>query len=123
MTVRLYSANKNEYKESNIGFSWTTLIFGFLVPLLRGDEKWAIIQFVLAIITHGLSWFVMPIFYNEWYIKDLIKKGYLPADDKNARLLVQNFLITAETLAFLSREEVENTDEVEQTAHVAGVEQ
>lgn len=58
------------------GFSWTTLFFGFLVPLLRGDTKWALIMFILGICTCGLSWIVMPFIYNKKYIKGLQEKGF-----------------------------------------------
>lgn len=32
-----------------IGFSWPTLFFGFFVPLIRGDFRWAAMMFVVAI--------------------------------------------------------------------------
>ncbi len=65
-----------EIKEAPIGFSWTMLFFGSLVPLYRGDYKWAIITFLAALITYGFSWFVFPFFYNKLYLKDLVKQGY-----------------------------------------------
>ena len=37
-------------KEVKCGFSWTVFFFGFLVPLIRGDLKWAGIMFVLALV-------------------------------------------------------------------------
>jgi hypothetical protein len=63
-------------KEVKKGFSWTMLFFGVFVPLIRGDIKWFVISFVLAFLTFGLSWLLLPFFYNDLYIKDLIEKGW-----------------------------------------------
>ncbi len=56
--------NVGVVKECKVGFSWTTLFFGLFVPLLRGDFKWSAIMFILACLTFGLSWLVMPFIYN-----------------------------------------------------------
>lgn len=81
MKVTLKHHISGQLKTVKVGFSWTTLFFGLFVPLLRGDFKWAAIMFVLAIITFGISWFVMPFIYNKKYVQDLLNKGYVPADD------------------------------------------
>lgn len=65
-----------EQKQVKKGFSWTMLFFGVFVPLLRGDWKWFLITFAVALLTSGASWFVFPFFYNKLYIDDLLKKGY-----------------------------------------------
>ena len=65
-----------EQKQVKKGFSWTMLFFGVFVPLLRGDWKWFLITFAIALLTSGASWFVFPFFYNRLYIDDLLKKGY-----------------------------------------------
>jgi len=65
-----------QIKEAPVGFSWTVLFFGFFPPLFRGDWKWAIIMFLLAMLTFGLSGFVFMFIYNKFYIKDLIGSGF-----------------------------------------------
>ncbi|CAM4119183.1 hypothetical protein [Lederbergia lenta] len=77
-------------KDVKIGFSWTTFFFGFFPALFRGDLKWAAIMFVssvaIGLITFGFGgWIPGIIFsfiYNNIYIKDLLEKGYRPADEQ-----------------------------------------
>lgn len=66
------------------GFCWTTVFFGALVPLFRGDLKWALIMFVVhalvAVVTFGIgllvTYLVFGFIYNGRYISDLQAKGY-----------------------------------------------
>lgn len=90
-------------KEVKVGFSWTTFFFGFIVPLVRGDVKWALIMFVLGVIasvpTMGIGGLVCDIIfaviYNKIYIKDLLMKGYQPANEDAKNILAQNAIISA----------------------------
>lgn len=79
--------DKGMTKKTKVGFSWTTLFFGFFTALFRNDRKWAIIMFLLAMFSFGLSWLVFPFIYNKIYIKRLLKKGYYPADDETKSIL------------------------------------
>ena len=74
-------------KQVKLGFSWTMLFFGIFVPLLRGDWKWFVFSFLLACITFGISWVVLPFIYNKIYIKGLLEKGWLPADEMSVNAL------------------------------------
>ena len=38
----------------HVGFSWTTLFLGPLVPLFRGDWKWALIMYLVSQIAMSL---------------------------------------------------------------------
>lgn len=44
--------------------------------MFRGDWKWAIIIFLLALITVGLSNLVFMFIYNKLYIKELVGSGF-----------------------------------------------
>lgn len=68
--------NTGHIKEAPVGFSWTVFFFGFFPPMFRGDWKWAIIMFLLALITVGLSNLVFMFIYNKLYIKDLVGAGF-----------------------------------------------
>ncbi len=82
-------------KQVKVGFSWTTFFFGFLVPLIRGDIKWAVILLLVSgaigVFTLGIGAFVVDIIfsfkYNFIYIKDLVEKGYKPIDENGQQVL------------------------------------
>ncbi|MCD1147489.1 hypothetical protein LQU94_05115 [Peptoniphilus sp. KCTC 25270] len=73
-------------KEVKIGFSWTTLFFGFLVPLFRGDFLWMFIMIlaesILGYITFGFGISIVNLFfgfmYNKIYIRKLLDQGFIP---------------------------------------------
>lgn len=95
MQARLVNASGG-LKTVKVGFSWTTFFFGFFPALFRGDLKWATIMFITALVfgifTFGLgAWIPGIIFsfiYNKMYIKELLEKGYRPADE-NAQTALQ----------------------------------
>ena len=74
--VTFNNKTTGQIREAPVGFSWTNLFFGFLVPLFRGDWKWSIIQCIIACFTGGLSILIFPFIYNNLYIQDLIKDGF-----------------------------------------------
>jgi hypothetical protein len=93
MKIHLQHSQTGIVKTAKYGFSWTTLFFGFFPALLRGDLKWASIMFIIALITIGFSWLIFPFFYNKIYIKELLEKGYKPADEGSRRFLVGKSII------------------------------
>ncbi|SDZ07722.1 hypothetical protein [Tindallia californiensis] len=92
ITLEHESGVKKEVKK---GFSWTTFFFGFLVPLIRGDIKWAAIMFIVAAVialpTFGLGVFLVDLvfafIYNKTYAKELLEKGYRPSTERDEELL------------------------------------
>nr|WP_245256137.1 DUF2628 domain-containing protein [Paenibacillus lactis] len=105
--VKIYLKNDaGVTKRVKLGFSWTTLFFAFLPALFRGDLKWAVIMFIISAVfgsfTLGLgawiSGIVFSFVYNKIYIKELLEKGYRPADD-SARTALERTQIIARTAA------------------------
>ena len=93
--------NNGLRKEVRLGFSWTTFLFGFFVPIFRQDWKNAGIFFVAGLVaaivgqfTFGLSGLVLAIVlglkYNQMYVKSLIEKGWKPVSDTDKQLLTSN---------------------------------
>jgi len=89
-------------KQVKVGFSWTTFFFGFFPALFRGDLKWAAIMFIIEVIlgafTFGIgawvSGIVFSFIYNKIYIKELIEKGYKPADEHARSILEHKNILT-----------------------------
>ncbi len=97
-------------KEAPLGFSWTTLLFGFLPALFRGDIKWAIIQFLVSMVTFGFSWPVFPFFYNKLYVRGLLEKGYVPADEGGNNLLAARGIMMSNSETTTSTPTAETTN-------------
>ena len=76
MNVRLKNKYNGDIRMVKKGFSWTTLFWGILVPLSRGDLKWFTYMTVLAFLTSGLSLLVFAFIYNSLYIYELEQNGY-----------------------------------------------
>lgn len=70
-------------KIAPVGFSWTVLLFGFFVPLIRSDWKNAAIIFVAQVVIGAVflpfaivSLVIFAALYNKMYITDLLNAGY-----------------------------------------------
>ncbi len=70
------------------GFSWTTLFFGFFVPLLRGNYGYAGICLICSMFTFGISNLVFSFLINKHHIKHLLTKGYKPDTTEDTSCLV-----------------------------------
>ena len=87
--INLRNEQTGAARQCKVGFSWTTLFFGFFPAIFRGDWKWGLIQFLIGFVTLGLSSFVFMFIYNKLYIQDLLNNGFIPSDDFSA-LTLQN---------------------------------
>lgn len=76
--TRLVMQNPNsaDVKHAPIGFSWTSLFFGPLVPLFRGHYAGFAFWLVASLFTGGLAIAVQAFIYNRRYLMNLVNNGY-----------------------------------------------
>ncbi|MBQ3646346.1 MAG: hypothetical protein IJM82_01660 [Synergistaceae bacterium] len=87
MAVAVDLKKGNVKKKGVVGFSWTTLFFGFFVPLFRGDITWALIMLGAALFTAGISNIVFACIYNKFYTEKLLQDGFEPVGDSDKTAL------------------------------------
>lgn len=80
---KLYHPLNNHPEEIYEGFSWPCLLFGCMWYLVKGMFGWAIVNFLVAFFTFGISLLIFPFFANNHRKESLLKKGYLanPKED------------------------------------------
>ncbi|WRD30350.1 HrgC protein [Helicobacter pylori] len=81
MAVSVNLGKNNLTKKGLVGFSWTTLFFGFLVPAIRGDVRWAVLMLIAQTFSLGLASIVFAFIYNKKYTTKLLEDGYEPMDE------------------------------------------
>jgi len=67
-------------KKGRYGYCWPYLLFGWLVPVFRGEIGIAALHLLLSLVTLGIFQFVMPYLYNKQYTARLLTAGWALAD-------------------------------------------
>lgn len=71
-------------KTARLGWSWTYLYFGWLVPLFRSELTVALLHFFFGLITFGLWQILWSFLYNKQHLTRLLTSGWtLVQDDEN----------------------------------------
>ena len=101
MATEINLKKNNLRRKGIVGFSWTTLFFGFFVPLFRGDWIWFIIMLIvgaLGFITAGLvpliANIILSFMYNKIYTRNLLEQGWEPADEFSYNILFERGIVS-----------------------------
>lgn len=85
-----------------LGFSWTSFLFGGIVPLYRGAWKIGFVASLIQIIDLVLGYFIDPLIsitstlliafiyglmINQYCVEYFLKEGYLPMTDEDSQIL------------------------------------
>lgn len=82
--IQMKNESNGLTKKGLYGYSWTTLFFGPFVPLFRADFitflGYVTIVVIISLMTAGVGGFfcfiIWSFFYNNFYTKKLIERGY-----------------------------------------------
>lgn len=82
--IRIVHSSSGVGKSGYVGYSWTYLIFGWFVPVFRGELVIGLIHLVITLVSFGLSQIVFPFVYNRQYMNRMLTSGWvLDSSDSN----------------------------------------
>ena len=74
-------------KDGCYGFSWTYLIFGWFVPVFRGEIAIGLLHMLLTIFSFGLWQVIFCFLYNKQYMERMLSNNWkLSGTDEQNRL-------------------------------------
>ena len=84
-----------KHKESEMmktgyyGFSWTYLLFGWFVPLFRGELGVGALHLLFSLVTFGLWQLILCFLYNKQYMTRMLTNGWELAGTQQENLLAR----------------------------------
>lgn len=85
--VRMVHVASGLMKDGYVGYSWTYLVFGWFVPVVRGELGVGVLHLVITLISFGISQLIFPFLYNRQYMVRMLTNGWeLDANDPNYEL-------------------------------------
>ena len=92
--VRIIHEASGIAKDGFVGFSWTYLLFGWFVPVIRGEVGVGLIHLVITFVSFGLSQLIFPFLYNRQFMNRMLTSGWaLDSSDPNYELARQKLNI------------------------------
>ena len=79
-------------KKGYVGFCWTYLIFGWFVPVFRGEIGIGALHFLFTLVTFGLFQLVMSFLYNKQFMVRQLTNGYELNDEDSVNLMAKSRL-------------------------------
>jgi len=74
--VRIIHSVSGIAKSGYVGFSWTYLLFGWFVPVIRGELGVGVLHLVITFVSFGLSQLIFPFLYNRQYMNRMLTSGW-----------------------------------------------
>jgi hypothetical protein len=78
--VLIKHTQSNIVKSGYVGYCWTYLLFGWIVPVVRGEIGIGVLHLVITLVTFGLFQIIMPFLYNKQFMIRHLNSGYALGD-------------------------------------------
>ena len=84
--IRVKHRESGIQKNCFVGYSWTYFVFGFFVPIFRGEISIGIFHLIFSLVTFGIFQLIMPFLYNKQYSIRLLNDSWNldDSEDNNA---------------------------------------
>jgi hypothetical protein len=69
-------------KYGYFGWSWTYYLFGWFVPIFRGEIGIGLLHLIISLFTFGLFQVIMSFLYNKQYMTRQLLNGWELADSE-----------------------------------------
>ena len=85
-SINLKHSTSGINKSGYVGYFWTYFLFGFFVPIFRGEILIGVLHIIFTVATLGLFQLIIPYLYNKQYTIRLLTSGWElnDTDQKNA---------------------------------------
>ena len=94
--VKLTHSDSGLNKYGYFGYCWTYCIFGFFVPIFRGEIGIGLLHLVFSILTFNIFQLVMPFLYNKQYTSRMLTSGWQLSDEETVNALARKKLKISE---------------------------
>ena len=74
--IRVKHNESGIQKNCFVGYSWTYFVFGFFVPIFRGEISIGIFHLIFSVVTFGIFQLIMPFLYNKQYSIRLLNNSW-----------------------------------------------
>lgn len=64
-------------KVARIGWCWTYVYFGWLVPMFRGEIAMGLLHLLFTMLTFGIFQFIWSFLYNRQHLTRLMTSGWV----------------------------------------------
>jgi len=75
--VRIIHTVSGIGKNGYVGYSWTYLLFGWFVPVIRGELLIGVLHLIITLVSFGLSQLIFPFLYNRQYMNRMLTSGWV----------------------------------------------
>ena len=90
--VLIKHSQSNIVKNGYVGYCWTYVVLGWIVPIVRGEIGVGVLHLIITVVTFGAFQIVMPFLYNKQFMTRHLNNGYVLSDTDEVNIIAKQKL-------------------------------
>lgn len=90
--VLIKHSQSNIVKNGYVGYCWTYVVLGWIVPIVRGEIGVGVLHLIMTVVTFGAFQIVMPFLYNKQFMTRHLNNGYVLSDTDEVNIIAKHKL-------------------------------